>query len=249
MGDSFQITPGHDLEGARSYYAKSEKMAQELAAADPANRTAQYDVAYVALRIGALAPMPGGEAESLARLEKARDMFDGFLKTDAKSLRYLSSLALAHEYIGIRLRTAGKTAEALAEFKMALVVADKALALNATDLNNTAQAISCEKEVASLLAATGDANGAAEASSEGVARAERFSQMSHNAAARILLAKAYAGSAEVLGILGRWQQAREAAAHSAELWRNVATRGKDDVHVADLTRTEQLIAECDSHLR
>ncbi len=249
LGDSFQITPGNDIEGARSYYSKAEKMAHELAAADPANRTAQYDVAYVELRIGALDPVSGGEAESLARLQRARDSFEELLKTDPQSVRYLSPLALAHEYVGIRLSAAGKITEALAELKASLVVADRALALNATDLNITAQSIATERELGSLLAGTGDRDGADEASSQGVARAERFSRMREIPAARILLAKAYAGRAEVLGRIGKWQQAREAAAHSAELWRNVVSGRQADVHAGELTRTQQLIAECDSHLQ
>ena len=111
LGDSFQLTQATDIEGARAYYEKAAVIARDLAKADPLNHLGRYDLASVELRLGALEPKKGAEAESLASLQHARTMFEELLKADPQTIRYASSVSLASEYIGNRLRDAGKPDE------------------------------------------------------------------------------------------------------------------------------------------
>jgi tetratricopeptide (TPR) repeat protein len=236
------------VEGARFYYLKAAQIAHELAAADPANRIAKYDLASVELRLGALDPEPGSETESLASLTKARQMFEELVKAEPQVLRYQSPLALAHQYIGIRLRAAGKPAEALAELKTSVAVAEKALSTNPSEGPAQAWALASEQEIAGLLAATGDRDGAIDYARRAVARAERNSRtLKAIPSSQILLAKAYMTMATIQRQLKNWPQARQAATQAELLWRRLTGNRKDDAHAEDLVAAEQFVADCDTH--
>jgi eukaryotic-like serine/threonine-protein kinase len=248
LGDAFQIANMHDVEGARTYYLKAAAIARELARADPVNRIAKYDLASVELRLGALDPTPAGEAESLASLKRAAAMLEDLVKADPQTVRYQRSLALAYEYIGNRLRDAGNPAEALAEYRKSLASIEKVLSVDAKDIPSLSQALASEQAIANLLAATGDRAGAIDYARQSVARAEGCSNAVDSLVMRIHLARAYAAMALVHRQFGNWPEARATAARAALEWRNVIGNRKENIYAADLTRAEQLVAECDTHL-
>jgi tetratricopeptide (TPR) repeat protein/tRNA A-37 threonylcarbamoyl transferase component Bud32 len=249
MGDSFMLTRATDVAGARAYYEKAAVIARQLAQADPVNRVAQYDLASVELRLGALAPEPGHEAESLAGLIKARGMFEALVKEDPLPVRYRGPLALAHEYIGNRLRDSGKTDEALAEYRESLAIAEKALKDNPRDMSSSNGAQAVEQEIANVLAALGDRAGAREYAERAVARSERIWRALGTVNTRMRLAMAYDCLAGVRKQLGEWAEARGAAVRAAEEWRQVIAGNPQSAHAWELANAEKLIAECDAHLR
>jgi len=246
LGDSFQLIRGTDVEGARVYYTKAAVIAHQLADADPVNRIAQYDVASVELRLGALDPQPGTESESLASLERARGIFETLLRSEPQAVRYNFGLELSWEYIGHRLRAGGKPAEALAAYRASLSLTDKTLAANPRDLSSLIQAIAVDQDIASLMADTGDRAGALDYAARAVDQAERIAQGNDTPNARIRLAKAYESMAEVRKRLGDWADARAAATLAADHWRKF---NGGDSHAADVARMERFAADCDAHIR
>jgi serine/threonine protein kinase len=244
LGDSFMLTRGNDVEGARAYYTKAAAIAHDLAKADPVNRVARYDVASVELRLGALDPKPGEEAESIAALIRGRDLFEELVKSDPLSVRYQSSLGLAHEYLGNRFRAAGKPDEALAEYRKSLEVTEKSLARNPGDVSSSNGALATEEAIATLQAERGDRSLALEFAARALDRATRMHAGIGTPSTLLRLAGAWESMAAIRKQLGDWAEARTAAERAATEWRKA---GGD--RTPNLQHAEQMIAECDTHLK
>jgi serine/threonine protein kinase/tetratricopeptide (TPR) repeat protein len=244
LGDAFMVSSAHDVEGARQYYTKAAVIAHELLRADPVNRLAQYDVASVELRLGALDPKPGQEAESVAALMRGRDLFEDLAKADPISVRYLSPLALSHEFLGKRLRDAGKPDDALVEFRKSLEITDKALARNPNDTPSANGSIAVNQAIATMQAARGDRAMALENATRAIETAERMRRNVGTPATQLRVAAAWDCLAQVHKLLSDWADARAAAVHAADEWRKASGDRN-----AELRQAERLIAECDTHLR
>jgi serine/threonine protein kinase len=247
MGDTFQLTRGTDPEGARVYYQKAAAIAHDLAKADPANAIAQYGLASAEVRLGALEPKPGGEAESLASLRLALSIFEDLNRKDPQNIKFLFGLELSNEYIGRRLRALGQPAEAMNSYRKSLAISEGALKVNPKDLSSLSMAMFVEDDIAELLATDGDRAGAVDYAARAVARAEAAAKGSENADMRIRVARAYESMASVRKELSDWEGARAAAARAAAEWRRFPSGA--DSHGADAARMEALATECAGHLR
>jgi tRNA A-37 threonylcarbamoyl transferase component Bud32/tetratricopeptide (TPR) repeat protein len=247
LGDSFQLTRGNDPAGARIYYEKAVAIAHDLAKADPANAIAKYDLASAEVRLGALEPKPGGEAESMASLELARSIFEDLIGKDPLTVRYRYGLELANRYLGRRLRALGKPGQAMEHYRKTLETAENALKASPTDMASLTEAIFVEDDMADLMAASGDRSGAVEYAARAVSRAEAAAKIALNSpTARIRVARAYEEMASVRKQLADWEAARAAAIRAADEWR-LFPAGMDS-HAGDVSRMETLAAECALHL-
>ena len=246
LGDSFMVVKGNDVEGARGYYEKAAVIAHEMANADPVNRLAQYDVASVELRLGALDPKAGGIAESLAALQRAAAIFERLVAGDAQSVRYRTGLNLAYEYMGKRLRTLGNREDALAAFGKSLAVSEATLKIDAQDGSANIGILSVEQSIAEMLAETGDHEGALRHAGRAMATAESMAKK-NTPPSRMRLAQTYEAMARLRKQFGEWADARSAAARSAQIWKGFA--GDKEPHADDLARAEELLAECEARLR
>jgi tetratricopeptide (TPR) repeat protein len=249
FGDSFQTSSTHDVERARTYYLKALAIGRELAEADPVNRIAKYDVGSAELRLGALDPPPGQAGESLALLKHAAAIFGDLVNADPQNIRYQRPLALAHEYIGNSMRDSSNPAEALLEYRKSLAGATKILSVVSDDIPSISQALAAEQAIAGVLAAGGDSAGAIAFARQSVARAEASSRVSDNPTRKIHLARAYWAMASVHRRLGDWPQVQIAASRAVAEWRNFIAGRRQSPYASDLIRAEQLVAECDVHLK
>ena len=249
LGDTFQPTNANDTEGARNYYEKSAVIARGLAKADPVNRLAQYDVASVEMRLGALDPKPGGEAESLAALERARASFENLIRLDPQPINYPNGLATTWQYIGNRLRQAGNVPEALNAYKQAVDVSDKTLVANPGYSTAVIHALAAEQAIADVMTESGDRAGAIEYAGRSVTRAEQKPPNPEPAVRKAnRLARAYETLATVHAHFSDWTEAHAAAVRSAAEWKTVSNNPGDS-HTADVERLDRLIAECDRNLQ
>jgi tetratricopeptide (TPR) repeat protein len=249
LGDGFGMNTMHDPEGARSYYSKAAAIASDLARADPVNRIAQYDLASVELRLGALdPPLRGAPSDSLPLLRHAAVLFEDLVKVDPHTIRYLRSLALTYECIGNRLQEAGSPTAALSEYRISLLSAEKALSLNPRDISGISQVLSSEQSIAKVLAKTGDRTGAMDYAQRSVGRAERNIGSIANPITRIQLARAYGTMAAIQRQFESWSDAFRAASQAVEQWHNVTNSGSENSYSAELARAEDLMAECQRHL-
>jgi len=246
LGDSFMVMNGNDVEGARGYYEKAAVIAHDLANADPMNRLAQYDVASVELRLGALDPKSGGTADSLAGLERAAAIFERLAAGDAQAVRYRTGLNLAYEYIGKRMWTLGKRDEALAAFGKSLAVSEATLKIDPQDSPANIGILSVEQSIAEILAEGGDRAEALQHAGRALAAAETMAKK-NTLSSRLRLAQTYEAMARLRKQLGDWAEARTAATRSAQIWKGFA--GDKEPHTEDLARAEGLVAECEARLR
>jgi tetratricopeptide (TPR) repeat protein len=179
-----------DVSGAAVYYGKAVAIARELAAADPNDQLAQYDLANALLRYGWLEPSPSQREASLATLRQAEEIFSRLMAADPKSISTARSMSLAQEYTGNRLRDLGRLPEAVAAYHRSLDLVVRFLAVNPKEINLGAQALSSEMALSKTLAMQGDRS-AIETARNAIARAQRSNSAPDQDRARSQLAAAY----------------------------------------------------------
>lgn len=161
-----------DSEGARTYYRKAAALAGRIAAADPLNGTAQYDLAAVTLRLGILDVAPSGLEDSLAALRTAAGELESLIRASPNDSRYKSQLTIAQEYIGRRLFALGRLRESIAAYRQSLAGADAALAGDPGSRANYSQLAATSGGLVRALAASGDRAGAMAQARTAIARIE-----------------------------------------------------------------------------
>jgi len=109
---------------ARASCAKAAALAREMAAADPQDVTARYDLAMSLARLGTVEPGPEGAQESLATLLEAIGMIEPIMKANPKSSTIAAQLAVAREYAGHRLESLGRRDEAAEQYRRSLAEAE-----------------------------------------------------------------------------------------------------------------------------
>jgi tetratricopeptide (TPR) repeat protein len=254
LGDPLVPNLG-DSDGAREYYRKAAALAEQIAAADQQNLTAQYDVAAVTLRLGIVDAPPSGLESSLDSLRTAASRLESLIARSPGDSRYKSQLAIAQEYIGERLRALGRLPESIAAYRQSLAGANAALDADPANRSAYAQSAASSSGLVRVLAVSGDRAGALSQARAAIARAaacaahsaEQASCARYLATAWLASANAYRSFAEDPSASpGRaeadWREAQAAARHVVdEIAAAPATPG--------ISRTASLLAEAQEVIR
>jgi tetratricopeptide (TPR) repeat protein len=210
---------GRPAEG-RPLAARAVTLARALAAADPQDAAARFNLAMSLLRLGEIEPE--SNQESLAALREAIAIMEPMARANPKSASIGVALAAAREYAGHRLESLGKTEEAAEEYEASLAVVESFLPSGSAAA--VTQAIAAEQALALVSAGKGDRQRALEYAHRAVAEGER-----HRDKAPDLLLGRLAQShwvlASVHATFGERDQARAAAERALEMWREVHNSG------------------------
>jgi len=261
QGGSNQGNTG-EFEEARKNYAKVIEIAAKTAAADPKNRTAQYDLAAALLRSGMVEVPPSGLAQSLELLRRAASISETLAQSSPDDSYLRRDWEWAQEYIGHRLREMGRLPEAVAAYRRSLASAAAALAANPGDRVAASQAAASGCALALALAEMGDRAGALAQARETIERARaNASVASYHDQRQFYLARTLLGLAKVHRALAQsaaatpvqsqadWREAM-AAAESAQT-QMAAVPGAE--HNSNYSQTFQdvqsITAEARQHLR
>jgi serine/threonine protein kinase len=228
-----------DGPAALENYRKALALAERLSTADPADKGAAFDHGMALLTTGFAIQADRDHAPAaLALLRQALAAFEALAQADPASARLQSSIAIAHQYIALRLTGAGDTAAALRSDREAIRIAQALIARDARNL--TAQRIICAngQEAAKTLAAGGQRTEALDFSRRAIAAAEAARAIDGaNAIVQALLPRAYATAGSVLATLASgagspatqrledWNQARAWFEKSANAWELIQPQG------------------------
>jgi tetratricopeptide (TPR) repeat protein len=261
LGNPFMNNLG-DSEGAHKYYAKAVAIAGQAAAADPQNRTAQYDLAAAMLRLGAVDVPASGLPGSLEELRKAAVILESLLRTSPDDLPCKRNWELAQEYMGHRLRDLGRLPEAIAAYRRSLESADSILAARPTDRTAHSQAMASGRALVVALAMSGDRAGALAQARNSIERAQAGISIGSDKNLRILylarslvaLGSAYrtfatAESGSPAANEADWREARSAAARALAELAAIPDANQNRTYTPPIKEARELIAECDAHLR
>jgi tetratricopeptide (TPR) repeat protein len=206
-----------EFEEARKNYARAVEIAEKTAAADPKNRTAQYDLAAVLLRAGMIEVPPSGLAQSLDLLRRAASISETLAQSSPDDARLRSDWEWAQEYIGNRLRAMGRLPEAVAAYRRSLASAAAALAANPADRVAASQSAASGCALAVALAEMGDPAAALAQAHENIERARANASIaSYHDQRQFYFAKTLLGLAKVHRVLAH---SAESAAQSQAGWR------------------------------
>lgn len=157
---------------------------------------------------------------------------------------------MVEEYEGRRLESLGRGDEAIVKARKSLADAEKALDRTPTDLGLVSQVLASEEGMAEILARQGDGTGAVEMARRAVTLTEKVSSTeSERDRVTRSRAMAYQNLANVEVILGNWGDARVAAQHAVDGWREMIASGSGRADPVRLARAEALLKDCDAHLR
>jgi serine/threonine protein kinase len=238
-----------DSAGAREYYGKALVIARDLAKADPNDKLAQYDLANALLYRSSM-DLPAEElAESLANLQESEGILQKLCAADPGSIANFRTLAMVEEYEGRRLESLGRGEEATVKARKSLADAETALSRTPSDLGLVSQLLASEEATAEILARQGDRTGAVEMARRAIALTDKVSATeSERDRVTRSRAMAYQNLANVEAILGNWSEARVAAQHAVDGWREMIASGSGRADPVRLGRAEALLKDCDAHL-
>ena len=199
MGDVLGVRSGENLgdyAGAAAAFERAVALSREIAAGDPNDRRAAFDLVNGLLRLGgALAEIPDRTAEAAAAFAEADRVNGRLLAGEPGSIRYLGLQVVLDRRFGRLLRLDGQTAEAERHLVRARRDAESMFA-SANGAGSRLQHALVGVELARLYADTQDRRGAATAAA---ARTE----MSATAMPPILEAQARADLGHALLVLAR----------------------------------------------
>ena len=233
-----------DTAGAAEYYGKAVSIARELAAGDPNNRLAQYDLANALLRYGWLEPAPTEREASLATLRQAEEILSQLMAADPKSISTVEALTAAGRYAGDRLRDLGRLPEAVAAYHRSLDVAERFLAANPKEVHLMIYVLADENALATVFAMQGDST-APEMARKAIEVAGQWSKIAPDRdRARSLLAGAYGNLGSVYETLGDCVEARGAATRAVAEWDALAASGGKSTTETEHARAAELLRTC-----
>jgi tetratricopeptide (TPR) repeat protein len=123
------------------------------------------------------------------------------------------------------------------------------LARSPSDLGLVSQALASEEAIAEMLAHQGNHPEALEMARKAIARAEQLSVPdSERFRVTRAVAIAYQNLATVEVIFGNWSEARVAAQHAVDGWRQAMAAGSGLADPAKVARAEALLKDCNAHL-
>ncbi len=117
--------------GAVEYYGKTQAIAQRLAAADPDNPRAAFDLGMAIMKTGLATPSPAVED-----LLRALVVFERLSKLDTSDRRAEAMAASVHVGIAQRQRRGGDETGAISHYRAAIRIHEHLLAANPKDLQS-----------------------------------------------------------------------------------------------------------------
>ncbi len=217
LGSPFMLNIG-DPKGAREYFDKCVAIAREIIKADPEDRTARYDLASALLRQGAVEVPKAALPESLAILRESAGLTESLSLSDPTGIRFARNLATIYEYIGYRLRDLGRPDEALAELRRSAATADSIMVAHPGDAPALSQLVRDAEGIADLLLARRDSAGALAEAQRVLSVARKYADGPEPGLRARYLGSAWLTVASVNRALGKWQDARDAAAQAIAAW-------------------------------
>jgi tetratricopeptide (TPR) repeat protein len=242
----------NDPAVAVEYYRKTQAIAERLAAADPDNPRAAFDLGVATMKTG-LAMPPEAGAPAIAQLGKAVDVFERLAGADRNDRRAETMAATAHVALGRRHHRAGDRARALAHFGAAIRAYEGQVATRSKDLQSL-RALSTSYQTAAQIHARGrNRSEAIELARKAIETAEAAGTIDPtNPVTQAMVPEAWAtlgavlaASAEAPGAPAArrrddWRQAGEAYRRSADGWAAVTPLNglpRDrDTHLASARR-------------
>jgi tetratricopeptide (TPR) repeat protein len=250
-----------EFEEARKNYSRAVEIAEQMAAADPKNRTARYDLAAALLRAGAVDVPPSGRAQSLEQLRRSASIAEALLQSSPDDTHLKRDWEMAQEYIGNRLRQAGRLPEAAAAYRRSFESAAGAMAADAADRIAASQATASGCALAVALAEMGDRVAALAQARENIDRARANSTVATYRDLRLYcLAKTLAGLGKVYRVLAQsadsaaqsqadWREALAAAESAQAQMAAVPGAAQNGNYVQAAQEIQSLIAEARQHVR
>ena len=249
LGSPFYPNLG-DTVGARECYGKALAIARDLARADANDQLAQYDLANALLFYSSL-ELPKEEwPTSLTNLQQADAIVQKLVAADPRSNSKLRTLAMIQESEGKRFEGLENSADALAQYRLSLATAEKALTRDSSDLSMTSQALAAEEAISQSLAHQGDRPAALDLAQQAIARAGRISigESDRDRKDRAV-AMAYQNLSEIQAGFENWKEARQAAVQAVAAWGRMRQSGSRRIDPAKAARAEALLVDCDAHLK
>jgi tetratricopeptide (TPR) repeat protein len=162
-----------DTAGAIEMYRKMTAVAEGVAASDPADRRARYDLANCLLRLGSALASAGAAEEGIAAMERSASLLREIAAAEPKNNRARANLAFLYMRIGDALASRQAARAAVASYQKAIdlgIAVITAAPDERTIRVSTAQSYSGQ---GLALASLGDAAGAIQAGTRAVEETER----------------------------------------------------------------------------
>ncbi len=259
LGDPFMTNLG-DFQGARNYYAKAVAIAEENAAADPKNRTAQYDLAAALVRLGAVDVPASGLAQSLEELKRAAVVQEPLVLASPDDIMCASNWELIQEYIGHRMRDLGKLPEAMAAYRRSFDDAASLLAKHPDHRAAYSQVMASGRALVQAMAFEGhreealtQARSIIERARAGISNGpERNIRIYYLAKSLVTLGQAYStfarGPESEKQREADWREARAAADSVLAELEAVPNAGQNPRYAPVIKDASEIIAQAKTHL-
>lgn len=239
-----------DTAGARESYGKALAIARELAATDPTNQLAQYDLANALMLYSILDPPQEQWEECLANLSQAESILQKFVTADPNAVGKARTLAMAQQYKAERLEALGRRAPAIAVFRQSYETALKAFQRSPKDLSTMSQVEVSQEDLAEALARNGDRAGALENADVALRRAEEMQPPASESERKTrAIAIAYQCLGGVHATLGEWPEAATAAQESVSAWDELRNAGSKRVDPKKIAAAQALLENAQAHLK
>jgi len=250
LGVPWSANLGRPAE-ARIYCEKSVAMARELSSADPQDQTARFDLGTGLAELGMIDPEPSQVADSLKELDEGLRILDPMVRAHPDSADAVLKVALARQYLGLRLHALGRLPEAADSFREALAELDFMTHAKPGQPSGSSVVVGNEDGLAEVCAEQGDREGALSHAEKALAKAQKYAA-SHpgQAPATGLLGTAWFELAWVERTVGEWDHAAADVERANSLWGSIDPghdHGAFSVHRPARERAEALVREIAMH--
>jgi tetratricopeptide (TPR) repeat protein len=247
MGNPTMASLG-DAAGAVEIYRKMTAAGERLAAADPSDRRAQYDLANCQLRLGSALLAIGQYREGVTRLEASAGLMHGIAAAEPRNNRVRLTLAFVELRLGDALVSSKRSADALARYKAAIDISGHILAADPTEAATTTTLVLALGSRAEVLARIGQRAAALRDGRRGVDVAEQAQRSQPgNPRTAIGVARGYAALARTHRIVdgGDSRETCKWFVRSRDTYRDVQSRSElDSSAAAALRDVERDLAAC-----
>ena len=230
-----------DHDAAVEYFRKCLTIANSIAAADPTDQIARYDVTMARLRLAKTILVTKAQGEAFEILKSGSADSDRLLAADPQNKRYLINVVMFCNMLGDQFRRIGDDQAAIIQYDRALTVADRLRASDPSQaggwLGTTVSVLTSYAELAGRLHDRTRAASIEKRSTELAERARSFPYAPSKAQAPLL----YAALGEMHEALGDEDNSRMWLEKSTESWQALQADGnlpgmyaKDSAHAAAL---------------
>ena len=249
LGSPFLASLGNYAEATESY-RKAARIAESMAAADPADKLAQRDLGVVYLRMGTVMASDSQIAESLQTLDRAASILEVVVAAAPKDTGNQIHLAMAYEYKGERLKRLQQYRQALSFYRRSFALASSVFTQNPDNRPAEGQVIAAGEGLSFLLAMLGERAEAVGAVSRMLAAAKHLAAAQDTLGTRAHVARALAAAGDSYNAMARSAADRDAALNyyrqAREIWARFSA-GELKPYRRDFETLEQRIARIASN--